>query len=142
MDISSVKREVQEKQAYIDGNRDNPSIDIAYASLRRSERLLRALLRNNLQHKEHQYLNGTEVGDEGYIRKYKAIIDGYLSYYALDARNRSVPNDYYIYVEALDFCGVLRVGDKFIEVREGSLYYVRKKDVHHLISSGKMKRHG
>lgn len=152
-DLARLQAEIEAKKAHLEDLRreveEGAALDASVAylltkrSLERSERVMRIHKREKFKQAEgawHRGAHGMGKDEAEYFAGYSSMMDEYAGGFpSLDFKNRQVPIEYYVHVHALGFCGVLEIGDKFIEVKENSLYFVRKKDVLHLLESGRMR---
>ncbi|KAI5170500.1 GINS complex subunit 1 [Pancytospora epiphaga] len=74
--------------------------------------------------------------EQGFENIYNEIIDEYLDDYRhLDFRSREPPLDYYVQIVTLENCGLIMSGNSFIDLKKGRLYFLKMKDIAHLIDN-------
>lgn len=119
-------------------------LSIAYLLMKREldrlERLGRIRRRERQKEAENEWVltGNTPTGTN--LQPFQEITRQYYSYFpTLSFTHRDVPLEYYSHVQAVTRCGVVEIGENLVETEKDALYFVRKKDVAHLITSGLMK---
>ncbi|KAI5192433.1 hypothetical protein NECID01_1928 [Nematocida sp. AWRm77] len=119
-------------------------VSIAYLLAKREvdrlERVSRIVRREAQRDAENEWVRKGSTEQSADIQKFQKVTKQYYSYFpTLSFFHRDVPLEYYSHVQALERCGVLEIGESLVETEKDSLYFVRKKEVSHLISAGLMK---
>jgi len=124
----------------------DPSVELSLNYLllgrevQRLERVKRIINREKHKEIENRWILDGKAESAEDIAGFRKITKKYYDVFpSLSFTSREVPIEYYSHVQAVEECGLMEIGSSLIESRKGSLYYVRKKDVLHLLASGMMK---
>ncbi|KAH9385272.1 uncharacterized protein NEMAJ01_0168 [Nematocida major] len=145
MQVEIKKKRLAELGSALEKNQQSVELSVCYLLLKReTERLIRVskiLEREGNKEQENAWVvKGVHSRESEYMHKFKEITNRYYSRFSmLNFTHREVPVEYYIHALATEECGVIEMGDSLIETKKGSLYYVRKKEILHLLGSGAMK---
>lgn len=152
-ELSRIKAQVEIKRKRLSElsdelRKDQKSVELAMCYLllkRETERLIRVLTiveRENNRESENKWIHEgkTDENTLEYIDRFKQITNKYYNNFPLlNFTHRDVPIEYYVHALAVEECGVIEMGDSLIETKKGSLYFVRKKEIVHLLNNGSMK---
>lgn len=143
--IEIKKKRLRELAQELEQDQKSVELSIHYLLLKREierlTRVVRILEREETREIENAWIkeNKAEEPTE-YLQKFKEITNKYYSHFpVLNFSYRDVPVEYYVHVLALEECGVIEMGDSLVETKKGSLYFVRKKEILHLLAGGLMK---
>ncbi|OAG31435.1 hypothetical protein NEDG_01962 [Nematocida displodere] len=145
-EIEHKKKKLSSVAAQLEQASPPIELSIYYLLLKRDidrrERIVRIVEREKHKAEEAAWIVGSPKTpkDSQYLTEFKKLTQSYFSSFpTLSFQHRNVPVDYYVHVKTLEYCGLIEMGSSLVEAKEGSLYFVRKKDVEHLITAGKMK---
>ncbi|KAI5173226.1 hypothetical protein NEFER03_2178 [Nematocida sp. LUAm3] len=105
----------------------------------RLKRIERILKRERMRKEELLWLSGENIKTK-HTEKFKILTEEYSKEFPLGPLlYKEPPSLLFIHAVAIEDCGVIRMGDSFVEAKKGSLYYARKQDIEHLLVTGLMK---
>lgn len=149
-EIHFVQNRMDELKLRAERSQVTQELSINFALLKaykeRSQRILRAYVFSRLAKIADNYFNKEEIKnqlsvaelefDRDCVNIHEEILE---SYKHLDIFSREPPLDFYVQVMTLEDCGVIMSGDGFIDLKKDRLYFLRKADIAHLITSNSVK---
>ncbi|KAI5180035.1 hypothetical protein NEOKW01_0364 [Nematocida sp. AWRm80] len=137
-EIDLKKKLLEQISVELQNNSTSKELSIGYLlqkrEIERIERIQRIIKRERIREIETNRIKSE------YLAKYQKIENKYKEYYCtLNFNNREVPVEHYVHVQVIEECGLIEMDNDLIETQKNSLYYLRKKDIQHLIYQGKMK---
>lgn len=144
--IKIKKKRLNELANDLKNSQRSVELSMYYLLLKREiERLVRIVKiveREENRELENRWIKeGQEDEDTSeYMKRFKEITNRYYnSFPLLNFTHRDVPIEYYVHALAVEECGVIEMGGSLIETKKGSLYFVRKKEILHLLNRGSME---
>lgn len=140
------KKRLAELASDLIDNQKSVELSMYYLLLKREiERLVRIVKiveREENREAENAWIceARTDESPTEYIEEFKKITNKYYrSFPLLNFTHRDVPIEYYVHALALEECGVIEMGNTLVETKKGSLYFVRKREILHLLNRGAME---
>lgn len=139
------RRRLEQVAAEIEDKEEKTENYLYYLLVKREvdrlERILRIKKRERAIAEETDYLQGRPLSKKTqHLEEFIRITNEYQACFpSLSLASRDVPMEYYVRVVALKYCGLVEMGNVVVETKPGALYFVRKKEVEHLLAAGMMK---
>lgn len=119
---------------------------IAYLLLKREidrlKRILHIVSKEKNAEIESRWISTGSVPktNSAYLSKFMEITNRYFQYFPqVNFFHRDPPAEHFVHARALEDCGLVQMGTSFVDAKQGSLYYARKKDIEHLLAKKMMK---
>jgi len=141
--LEALKREAAHSEV-------SESLSVNFAALKayrdRDVRILRAYKFFRMRKIQDNYFDKHDIkrllstDEQCFENAYGDVLDGYLEDYRhLDFRSRDPPLNFYVQIMTLENCGLIMSGSDFIDLKKGRLYFLKMRDIAHLIDKKLVK---
>ncbi|KAI5192510.1 hypothetical protein NEMIN01_2061 [Nematocida minor] len=143
--IEIKKKRLSELAKELEKDQKTVELSMYYLLLKRETerltRIVKILEREKKKEAEHVWIKEGKTKEASeYLHKFREITNRYYNNFPLlNFTHREVPIEYYVHALAMEECGVIEMGDSLVETTKGSLYFVRKKEIIHLLHNESMK---